>query len=451
MTARKASREERRFQPAQLLAASFVCAIFIGTLLLMLPFSTHSGQISFVDALFTATSAVCVTGLTVQDTSAYFTTAGQIILLTLFQLGGLGIMAFSSLILLVAGRRISIQDRIIIQEGYASSKIKNVKGLLRNIFIYALILELAGALFLFVHWRSRFSGARTFLESAFHSVSAFCNAGFSLSSDSFVADRGDVWLNVILMVLIVLGGLGFFVLQELKEIGITLIKRKKVRVSLHTKLVLTLTFFLIVGSALTIFILEGNRAMSGFELKEKILASVFQAVTARTAGFNTMALNSLSVASVFMLIILMFIGASPGSTGGGVKTSTAGVIFAFLRSRVSARESVSLFYRTLPFDLVIKAFAVVTLSIGVIFLAAFILFIVQQDGSMKGIFFEVVSAFGTVGLSLGITQGLTGLGKSVLLLTMYIGRIGPLTLLYAFSRRRAYGKYEYVEESVMIG
>ena len=448
---RREARQERRFQPAQLLAVSFVCAILIGTLLLALPFSTHTGHISFVDALFTATSAVCVTGLTVQDTSTYFTPGGQLIILILFQLGGLGIMAFSTLILLVAGKRISIKDRIIIQDGYASSKIKNVRGLLRNIFIYALVLELAGALSLYVHWRSRFPGARTFFESVFHSVSAFCNAGFALSSESFIAHRGDLWLNLIVMVLIICGGLGFLVLQELKEASVKLIKRKKVRFSLHAKLVLTLTFCLVFGSALTLFFLEGNRSMSSFGMKEKILSSFFQAVTARTAGFNTMTLNSLTVASIFMLVILMFIGASPGSTGGGVKTSTAGVIFAFLRSRVTARESVSLFYRTLPFDLVIKAFAVVTLSIGVIFLAAFVLLIVHQAGSMKEIFFEVVSAFGTVGLSLGITHKLTGLGKAVLVLVMYIGRIGPLTLLYAFSRRRARGKFKYVEESVMIG
>ena len=176
MTGRKVSKDERRFQPAQLLAASFICAILIGALLLALPFSTHSGKISVIDALFTATSAVCVTGLTVQDTSTYFTTAGQLILLILFQLGGLGIMAFSTLILLVAGRRISVKDRIIIQEGYALSKIKNVKGLLKNIFIYTLVLELVGTLSLYAHWHSRLSGPRTFFESVFHTVSAFCNA-----------------------------------------------------------------------------------------------------------------------------------------------------------------------------------------------------------------------------------------------------------------------------------
>lgn len=451
MTEGKVSREERRFQPAQLLAASFVGAILIGTLLLALPFSTQSGKISFVDSLFTATSAVCVTGLTVKDTATYFSPVGKVILLILFQLGGLGIMAFSTLILLVAGKRISVKDRIVIQEGYASSKIKNVRILLRNIFVYALVIELVGTFFLYIHWCSRFSGPQTFFETVFHSVSAFCNAGFSLSSDSFIASRGDLWLNIIIMVLIVLGGLGFLVLQELKEMSVALIMRKKMHVSLHTKLVLTLTFFLVVVSALSIFVIEGNHAMQDFGMKEKILASFFQAVTARTAGFHTMALNSLSFASIFMLVILMFIGASPGSTGGGVKTSTAGVIFAFLKSRVQARESVSLFYRTLPLDLVIKAFAVVTLSIGVIFLAAFVLFLVQHDVSMEGVFFEVVSAFGTVGLSLGITPELKGLGKVILVLTMYIGRIGPLTLLYAFSRRRAYGKFEYVEESVMIG
>jgi trk system potassium uptake protein TrkH len=451
MDEKKLSREEKRFQPAQLFAVSFVVTILVGTLLFMLPFSTQLHQISFVDALFTATSAVCVTGLTVKDTASYFSPTGQIILLLLFQMGGLGIMAFSTLILLVAGKRISIKDRIMIQEGYASSSIKDVKGLIRNMFVYTLIIEGIGTLFLYLHWCSQFCRAHALFKSVFHSVSAFCNAGFSLSSDSFISCRGDLWVNVILMVLIISGGLGFFVLQEIKAMSVSLVKRKKVRFSLHAKLVLTLTFVLIVGSGLFFFVTEGNLAMQDFGVKEKLLASGFLAVTARTAGFNTMDLNTLSNGSIFLLILLMFIGASPGSTGGGVKTSTVGVISAFLKSRVQAREAVNLFYRTLPIDLVTKAFMVVTLSIGVIFLASFVLFVAQQGGAMYGVFFEVFSAFGTVGLSLGITPEFSGLGKTVIVITMYVGRIGPLTLLYAFSRRRAYGKFGYVEESVMIG
>lgn len=445
------SREERRFQPAQLLAVSFVVAILIGTLLLMLPFSTQLHQISFVDALFTATSAVCVTGLIVKDTASYFSPTGQIIILVLFQMGGLGIMAFSTLILLVAGKRISIKDRIMIQDGYASSSIQDLKGLIRNIFVYTLIIEGVGTLFLYLHWCGQFSGAHALFKSVFHSVSAFCNAGFSLSSDSFISCRGDLWVNVIIMALIISGGFGFFVLQEIKHMSLSLVRRKKVRFSLHAKLVLMLTFVLIAGSSLFFFVTEGNLAMQDFGVKEKILASSFLAVTARTAGFNTMDMSTLSNGSIFLLILLMFIGASPGSTGGGVKTSTVGVISAFLKSRVQAREAINLFYRTLPIELVTKAFMVVTLSIGVIFLASFVLFIAQQGGAMEGVFFEVFSAFGTVGLSLGITSELSGLGKTVIVITMYVGRIGPLTLLYAFSRRRAYGKFGYVEESVMIG
>ncbi len=430
---------------------SFVCAILIGTLLLSLPFSTQSGQISFVDALFTATSAVCVTGLTVQDTAAYFSPVGHVILLVLFQMGGLGIMAFSTLILLVAGKKISVKDRIIVQQGYTPSSIKNVKGLIRNIFAYTLIIEGLGTTFLYVHWCSQSPGPRTLFRSAFHCVSAFCNAGFSLSSESFVSCRGDFWVNIIIIGLIIAGGLGFLVLQEIKGVFGSWVRRKKMHISLHTKLVLSLSVFLIIVPALLFFAIEGGRAMQDFGVKERILASFFQAVTARTAGFHTMDLNTLSVASVFLLILLMFIGASPGSTGGGVKTSTFGVIFAFLKSRVKARESVSLYYRTLPLEQITKAFMVVTLSIGVIFLAVFVLLIVREGGTMEGVFFEVVSAFGTVGLSLGITPVLTGFGKIILVFTMYIGRIGPLTLLYALSRRRAYGKYEYAEESVMIG
>ncbi|MCK4263298.1 MAG: hypothetical protein KAX27_00005, partial [Candidatus Aminicenantes bacterium] len=235
------------------------------------------------------------------------------------------------------------------------------------------------------------------------------------------------------------------------DIFFGIVRRKRIQISLHTKLILTMTFFLIVFSFIFFLLIEWNSSLGNFALKEKIFSSIFQVITARTAGFNTMNLNTLSFAVVFLLISLMFIGASPGSTGGGVKTSTIGVIVTFIRSKIMARNSVSLFYRTLPLELVMKAFMVVSLAIGIIFLSSFILFLTQPGMSMREVFFEVFSAFGTVGLSLGITPKLSAVGKIVLILTMYIGRIGPLTLLYAFSRQKAYGKFEYVEETVMIG
>lgn len=442
---------EKKFQPAQFLAISFVLAILAGTLLLLLPFSTKSGHISLVDALFRATSSVCVTGLIVQDTATYFTPTGQIINMILFQLGGLGIMTFSTLVLLVAGKKISVKDRIIIQQGFHHTSPKDVKTLIKSIFFYALTIEFAGALVLFLHWHNKFPWAKGLFHSIFHSISAFCNAGFSLFSDSFVSFRNDAWVNITLIFLIVLGGMGFLVLQEMKEIIFGLVKRRKFQVSLHAKMVLGMTLFLIVFSFLFFFFIERNHSLQNYTLKEKIFSSLFQVITPRTAGFNTIDLSTIGYASVFLLILLMFIGASPGSTGGGVKTSTIGVIFAFLKSKVTARNSVNIFYRTLPFELITKAFIVVMLSLCVVSISSFILFLVQQEASMHEVLFEVFSAFGTVGLSLGFTSKLNTAGKIVIILTMYIGRIGPLTLLYAFSRQKALGRFAYAEETVMIG
>ena len=418
----------------------------------MLPVSTPTGDgISLVDALFTSTSAVCVTGLIVQDTATYFTPIGQVFLLVLFQLGGLGIMTFSTLILLVAGKKISIQDRIIIQQDYHHAAARNVKSLIKNIFFYAIAIEGIGTLFLFLKWHGKFPGPRGLFYSLFHAVSAFCNAGFSVFGDSLESFRGDIWTNVTIMLLIVLGSLGFLVLSESMDIFSKIIRFRTWAMSLHAKLVWIMTLSLIVIPFISFLMIEWSHSLQEFSLKEKILASLFQVVTPRTAGFNTMELGSLNPAAIFMLISLMFIGASPGSTGGGVKTSTIGVILAFIKSRIAARESVNVFYRTLPLELVTKAFTVVVLSICVIFFSCAILFLTQTGMRMEETFFEVFSAFGTVGLSLGKTAQLNAVGKAVIIFTMFIGRIGPLTILYAFSREKAMGKFEYVEESVMIG
>jgi len=444
-------RVDIHFHPAQFLAVSFAAVILIGTILLWLPFSTQSGHITFADALFTSTSAVCVTGLIVKDTAVYFSPVGQTIIMILFQLGGLGIMTFSTLILMVAGKKISIQERITVQEEFHYSAPKNFKSLIKYIFIYAIVIESAGTLALFLCWHDKFTGGRVLFNSVFHAVSAFCNAGFSVFSDSFVSFGHDIWVNIIVMLLIILGGLGFLVLHELKITLSSRLRKKRRVLSLHSKLILAITPVLIGGAGVLFMAIEWGKSLRLLPVKDKILMSLFQVVTARTAGFNTMDLGALSLASVFLMIVLMFIGASSGSTGGGVKTSTVGVILAFLRSRLRARDSISLFYRSLPRELIIKAFTVVTLAIVVITLSSFVLLLAHPEAALEEVIFETFSAFGTVGLSLGLTPRLGLIGKFVIILTMYIGRIGPLTFLYAFSRQRSFGKYTYVEESVMIG
>ena len=413
--------------------------------------SARDGRIAFVDALFTATSAVCVTGLVVVDTATAYSGFGQAVILALIQLGGLGIMTFSSLILLVSSGRISFNDRLAVQSTFRPSAGGDFKSLMTSVFLFTAALEAAGTLALFLRFRRDFPAPRALALAAFHGISAFCNAGFSLFSDNLMGYRGDWTVNVTIMLLIVLGGLGFFVLRELARGASAAIRRRRFRFSLHSKLVFVMTAALIFISAGLLLWLEHPGSMKGYAPEEKVLSAAFQAVTARTAGFNTVDLAAYTSASAYLLIFLMFVGASPGSTGGGVKTSTVGVILAFLRSRIRARDSASLFRRTIPADDVTKAYTVISLAMSLIFVITFVLLLDQPGLGLKDVLFEVVSAFGTVGLSLGITPGLTSVNKAALILTMYIGRVGPVTLLYAFSRYRAAGRFEYAEENVMIG
>ena len=434
-----------------MLAISFAAAILLGALVLMLPFCTTSGRISFIDALFTSTSAICVTGLIVVDTATYFTTAGQLVILLLIQLGGLGVMTFSTMILLAAGRSITISDRILVQEGYHPGSPRDFRTLVKNIFLFTAVIEGAGFILLFLRFLKSDPWPRALLSGLFHSISAFCNAGFSVYSENLMGFRGDIVVNLAITHLIIFGGLGFLVIGEVTKAAAGILKGIKMRLSLHSKLVLTTTTVLIVGSFFIFLALENSGALRSFSWKDKILASFFQIITPRTAGFNTINLTTLGTAAVLLQMFLMFIGASPGSTGGGVKTSTFGVVLAFIRSKVAARDSVHLFYRTIPQNNVLKAFTLIALSIGLVFIVGFVVLVSQPGMLMKEVFYEVFSGFGTVGLSLGITPQLNVLSKSMIVLVMYAGRIGPLTLLLAFSRRRALGKYDYVEENVLIG
>jgi len=444
-------RKERWFQPSRVLALSFALAILAGTVFLLLPFSTRSGHISAIDALFTSTSAVCVTGLIVKDTAADFTPAGQVIILILLQMGGLGIMTFSTLILLASGKPLSIQDRIIFQNGFMPEGKGYLKPLVKRIFIFTALIESAGCLALLPRFLKNENFPQALFSSIFHAVSAFCNAGFSTFSNNLMSYRSDPVVNLTVILLIVLGGLGFLVIRETGGAILNVVRNKKTHLSLQSKLVLSVSGWLIGTSFIILLALEYTGAFHGFAPAEKILAALFQVVTPRTAGFNTINLTTLGSASVYLLIFLMFIGASPGSTGGGVKTSTIGVILAFLRSKISGRETVSVFYRKIPLEVLIKAFTVFCLAVAMIFVAVFVIFVSQPSLGMKEVLFEVFSGFGTVGLSLGITPQLNPVSKFIVILVMYVGRIGPVTLLAVMSRSRTFGRFEYVEEDVMIG
>jgi len=442
---------EINFQPARILAAWFATAIIVGSLILLIPACTTSGSLSLIDAIFTATSAVCVTGLTINNIGADFTPFGQVVILILIQLGGLGIMTFSTLILMASGRKIAVKDRLFMQASFHPGIPRDFRSLLTSILAFTLIVEATGAVFFFVSFLRDFDLPRSAWLAVFHSISAFCNAGFSLFSDSFSSYRGHSGIILILILLILTGGIGFPVLREMKEIVSARLKGKRECFSFHTRLVLVMTFLLVILAALFFFAYESPKILGSAPIKERILASFFLAVTPRTAGFNTVETSILSLPSVMLVILLMFIGASPASTGGGIKTTTAGVIFLHMKARLLSRTSPEGFKRTLPRETVTTSLTLAALAMGLIFLSITGLFLSQPDLGMKQAIFEVFSAFGTVGLSMGITQQLTTAGKFVIILTMYLGRIGPLTALYALARERQGRQYEFAEEHVLIG
>jgi len=430
---------------------SFAVAILLGALALMLPSSTVSGEIHFIDALFTSTSAVCVTGLTVLDTGSYFTRSGQVIIMCLIQLGGLGIMTFSVVFVVLAGRRMSLRDKMILQDAFVPAPLIEARALLARLFLSTVTIELLGACSLWL-----FTPDRTLFPSLFHAVSAFCNAGFGLKPTNFVGYRYDVGVNLTICALIVLGGLGFFTHIDIAR---GLAKRLVNSLTVHSRLVLVITAGLISVGAFGFYVFESNNALAGSDLLDILVTSLFQSVTARTAGFNTVDIGHLTNAALFWLILLMFVGASPGSTGGGIKTTTFGILISMARSRLRGEQGVSVFRRTVPDETVSKALFILILSFLLVTIATLALAVIEtgdepylrSDIRFIDVMFEVVSAFGTVGLSTGITPRLSSLGKSVLVLVMFVGRVGPLTIAAVAGRRKKTAKYRYAEESVMVG
>jgi trk system potassium uptake protein TrkH len=450
----------KNLSPTQALVFYYAAAIVLGTLLLATPLAAHGEPLSLLDALFTATSAQCVTGLIVVDTGTRLTLFGQCVVLALIQIGGLGIMTFSVYLFIYLKVGVSSRGRWIIHETLMHSPVSSWRDLIRGIFLMTLVIEATGAVllaFAFVPVLGFWEGV---YSAVFHSISAFCNAGFSLFTDSLIGFRDNPLVNLTVMGLIILGGIGFLVIRELIQVGRARARKRfqRPRLSLHTKIVLVASSFLIVFGAVMIGWLESGDSLAGMPFMEGFWTALFQSVTARTAGFNTIDLNAFRAPTVFLVIFLMFVGASPGSAGGGVKTTSMALFFAIFYNRLKGNQHTSLFRRTIPDEAITKALALVLLAIILIGIALFGLMIVQSPDlahenmrEFLGYTFEAFSAFGTVGLSIGATAKLNSVGKLIIIVLMFVGRVGLLTMAFAIAGRTRRHAPRYAEENIMIG
>ena len=435
---------------------SFFLLIMTGTMLLLLPISTNGAGISFIDALFTATSATCVTGLVVVDTGSYWSPFGQIIILLLIQIGGLGIMTFSSFLVYIIARKLSLWDQGMLEYSFSGNNRQNLGQLLWAIILGTFVIEGVGAAILSVRFSHDFAVGRAVYLGLFHSISAFCNAGFSLFSNSLVDYRSDIVINLTIMTLIILGGLGFWVLYDLKNIFRH--RRNVHSTSLHTRIVLTVSASLIAFGFLVFLFVEWNQAIQPLPLKGKILASLFQSVTARTAGFNTLDMAALTNGSLFLLLLFMFIGASPGSTGGGIKTTTFAIVLSMIKARMRNQEQVQIYKRGVPESTISKAIGITFAAIVVLGVLSMLLLIVENPEHTQihqrtlfiDLVFEAFSAIGTVGLSMGITPLLSTTAKFLIIILMYIGRIGPVTLTIALAGVHT-RNLRFAEDNVWVG
>jgi trk system potassium uptake protein TrkH len=443
-----------------ILAASFALVIAVGTLLLSLPLAHGGEPVSFIDALFTSTSAVCVTGLTVVDIGTRFSPAGQAVILALIQVGGLGLMTFAVFVGVLLGRKVAFTDRMVIQDSMHHTPKAGVRRLVRYVLAFTLATEAAGAALLWLRFRGQFPSGEAVWQSVFHSVSAFCNAGFGLLTDNLVRYRGDVLVNLAVTGLIVVGGLGFLVNMELwDQARLRLRGLRAPLLTLHARLALTVTAALLLGGTVAFLFLEWGNVLRDLPPGERVLAAWFQSVTPRTAGFNTIDYGRVSSDTLFFTIFLMFVGASPGSTGGGIKTTTFGLLVALVVARWRGRGRATIFHRTIPHAVMDRALTLTLLAWALVSLAVGVLVATETHGvpagdaapSFVALMFEAVSAFGTVGLSTGITASLSGAGKLVIVALMYVGRVGPLTLVLAVGPRTSRGRFRYAEENVMVG
>ncbi len=443
--------------PAQTLVLGFAAIIFAGAIMLSLPESSSNGEsVGFVNAVFTATSAVCVTGLVIGDTASYWTVFGKGVILFLIQVGGLGFMTMTTLIALLVGRRISLKERLLMQEALNQFTISGVVRLTKNVIIATMAIEAAGAALLSFRFVPMYGWENGLGFAVFHSVSAFCNAGFDLMGNfgSLTGFSGDALVALSVGLLIILGGLGFTVLVDLFEFG-TAKNRIDRKFSLHSKLTLYITGILIAAGFVLIFAFEYNnpQTMGSLSGGGKVLSSLFHSITPRTAGFNTVSMEGTTIPTKFLTIILMFIGGAPSSTAGGIKVTTFGVLLFTIVSMVNGRDETEIFKRKIPRDIVNRALAVASVSLAVVITGTMLLSFTEKGADFMSILFETTSAFGTVGLSLGLTPNLSQSGKIIIALIMFIGRLGPMTLAVAVAQKQQKRKtfIKYPEGKVSVG
>ncbi len=433
--------------PPRVLALGFASMIMIGALLLNLPFATQNGEsIGFINALFTASSAVCVTGLVVVNTAEYWSLFGQIVIIILIQIGGLGVMTMATAGALVIGKKITLRERLVIKEQLNQTTMSGLVKLTIYVLLSTFAIEAIGAVVLSFKFIPIYGVKSGIWQSIFHSISAFCNAGFDITGSSMSPFVGDLLVNGVISVLVILGGLGFAVFLDIFKF-----KGFK-RLKLHTKFVLSLTAILLVlGTVVFMFTEYTNpNTIGNISMKNKLISSFFQSVVTRTAGFNSVNIGGLRDTTVFFFIILMFIGGSPGSTAGGIKTTTFGILMLTTISVIRGNRDVTVFKRRIGEDVINRSLAIVTVGITWIIIVATILTITESGGFLD-LLFETTSAFATVGLSRGLTPELSNIGKVIIALTMYVGRLGALTMAFAFAQKNQVSKYRYTEGKIIVG
>ncbi len=449
----------RRLSPPQLLVGSFLLLIVLGTFALQLLPGIYAGEpLSWINALFTVTSAVCVTGLIVVDTATFFTPFGQGVILVFIQLGGLGIIGFTTVLLVALGRRLSLRHEELATSLSDVAPQVDYRRLLRNVLLFTLLIEAAGAVALYLCWIPRLGWVGAVWPAVFHSISAFCNAGFSTFSDSLMGFQQAPLTQGIIMALIIVGGIGFLTLEEME---LEYKRGRRFRVSLHSKLVLATTAVLIVGGWILFSWFEWRVTFRDLPGWARVLNGLFVSVTARTAGFNTIDYGQAADSTNFLTMILMFIGGSPGSTAGGVKTTAAALIAIQAWSRVRGREVSSIWGRSIPLETNQRAVGLFVMASALITLSIFVLSFVEAPAELSGQLprgflayaFEAFSAFNTVGLSMGVTAELSTSGKWTIIVLMFTGRVGLLTFAASLARR-AYepaGGFRYAYEDVIVG
>ncbi|MDD6770928.1 MAG: TrkH family potassium uptake protein [Inconstantimicrobium porci] len=442
--------KKNKLNGVQKLAIGFAILIFGGAALLSLPISSVSGEpTGFIDSLFTSTSAVCVTGLITVDTGTHWNYFGKTIIMLLIEIGGLGFMAFTTLFAFLMGKKITLKERLVMQEAMNTFDIQGIVKMVRYILLFTVITQVLGAVLMFTQFIPQFGVAEGIFYAIFHSISAFCNAGFDLFGhfNSLTVVNTNTVIILTISILIIIGGLGFTVWSELYN------SKDIKRISLHSKVVILITSILVIGGTILIFLFEfrNPNTLGSMSLKDKVINAFFTSVSPRTAGFNSISLADMTMASRGVTMILMFIGGSPGSTAGGLKTTTFGILILTVISVIKGRKDTEIFMKRLSKETVYRAFAIFSLAIGLVMCVVMILSFTETGVTFEEILFESVSAFGTAGLTMGITTKLSLVGKIVIMITMYCGRLGPMTVMLALVKRKQNSVYQYPEDKILVG